>query len=863
MSLRTCSLVGLLVTLPIVGFFGCSSDDTDTTPEPACVADLESGDPNGHADPFGAKAAGQARASRIAKGSDVPQPAHGRQPIKDGDYLLINDKIAVTIEAGRLSDGYGRFGGEIVAIDEVGADGRPMGRSRYIETLVCYGVAQPNPSSVTVLADGSDGGEAIVRVVGTLETIPFLGSTLAALFPNEYGLEVAYDYVLAPGSEKVVLRVSIRNTTPDAIDFGLERPGSDELYGFFQGSHNLLTTEANGFGSIGPTSPWVGFVGGPTEAGREAAAFNFAWRTTDAEIEKGVAQSGFSLFNGPGFIADGCAITTLDRVEIIAGGPEYDGLREAIRRTDSEPPWRALAGKVTDADGKAMANAYVHELATDGSYLSRTRTGKDGAFLLHAPPGNSVRLVASELGYVHKGLDVKATDSDVVLAFEADATLHIVAKDDSGTALPVRIQVIPTTAAATYPEEFGVEQPANGRLYQVFELDGDATISVPPGEHRVIVTRGYEYELHDETVTVAAGDTKEVTATLVHSVDTAKVMCADFHIHSQQSPDSSDPIDFKVAGAIADGLDIPCSSEHEWVVDFGPVVAKLGMTKWAFGMSSLELTTFAYGHFGIIPMKPRPGEYNNGAIDWIGKSPTETFAAVDALDTKPALIVNHPRSSIGGYFTAMALDPMTGEALDADRYSDNYDAIEVFNDSSFEQNRKEDVRDWFHLLMRGKRVFAVGNSDTHALRTTPAGYPRTCFAFGHDDPTKLSPELVRDLLLSGNSTVSGGLYMTVTGPGGEKPGQSVAAGKKKFTVTVESPSWVDASELEVIVDGETTAMVALLPIGNGPSNRYANEVEVNLTGKKFVLFHARSEKDLAPLHPGREAFAVSNPIFVE
>ncbi len=862
MKLRHRTALALFAVSPLALFVGCS-EETETSPVPECVGPLEVGDPTGHAEPFGAKAAGQARAGRIAKASEVPQPAHGRQPIKDGDFVLVNDKIAVTIEDGRLSDGYARFGGEIVAVDKVGDDGRPMGLSRYGETLVCVGVEQPNPSSVTVLADGSDGGEAIVRVVGKLETIPFLGASLAALFPNEYGLDVAYDYVLAPGDEKITLRLSIRNTGKEAIDFGLERPGSDELYGFFQGSYSLLVTPAAGFGAIGATTPWLGFVGAPAEAGVDAAAFNFAWRLIDADLEKGVAQSGFSLFNGPGHLAEGCAITTSDRFEIVAGGPEYDGLREALRRADDEPAWRELGGTVTNADGAAVPGAYIHELGKDGTYLSRTRSDADGKFLLHAPPGEAVRLVATLRGYVHEGLDVKATDDDVTLAFLADGHVHVVAKDDAGKALPVRIQVIPTEEPAAYPQEFGVESERNGRLHQIFDLDGDADIVVPPGEHRIVVTRGYEYELHDETVTVAAGATTEVTATLVHSVDTTDVMCADFHIHSQQSADSSDPIDFKVHGAIADGLDIPCSSEHEWVVDFGPIVEKLGMTKWAFGMSSLELTTFAYGHFGVIPMKPRPGAYNNGAVDWIGKSPAETFAAVDALETKPALIVNHPRGSIGGYFTAMAVDPTTGEALDKERYSDNYDALEVFNDSSFEQNRKDNVRDWFNMLKRGKRVFAVGNSDTHHLSSAPAGYPRTCFAFGHDDPEKLSGELVRDALLSGNSTVSGGLYMTVTGPGGEKPGQSVSGGKVKFTVTVEGPGWLDASELEVLVDGETVATEPLEPIGAGPSNRYANELEVDLAGKKFVVFHAKSEKDLAPLHPGREAFAVSNPIFVE
>ena len=153
-------------------------------------------------------------------------------------------------------------------------------------------------------------------------------------------------------------------------------------------------------------------------------------------------------------------------------------------------------------------------------------------------------------------------------------------------------------------------------------------------------------------------------------------------------------------------------------------------------MASSELTTFQYGHFGVVPMIAQPGEYNNGAVDWVGKTPAETFDAVDQIGIKPALIVNHPRSGIGGYFASVRLEP-DGSALDQNLWSPNFDAIEVFNDATFDSSR-DIVDDWVALLKSGKRVSAVGNSDSHHLRSSPVGYPRTCFPFGHDDPSKLT-----------------------------------------------------------------------------------------------------------------------------
>jgi hypothetical protein len=341
-------------------------------------------------------------------------------------------------------------------------------------------------------------------------------------------------------------------------------------------------------------------------------------------------------------------------------------------------------------------------------------------------------------------------------------------------------------------------------------------------------------------------------------------MCADFHIHSFHSADSSDPIDYKVKGAVADGLDIPVSSEHEWAVDFDPIVKQLGLENWAFGMGSLELTTFTYGHFGVVPLTPRPGAYNNGAIDWVQKPVSEVFAAVDELEEKPALIINHPLSSgFGGYFSTAKFDFDTGQGTN-DFWSDNFDAIEVFNDSSFESNREQEVAAWFAMLNNGSRVLAVGSSDSHKLRTSPVGYPRTCLEFGHDDPRKLTPSGVRDALLSGASTISGGLLLQVAGPAGEGPGDTIAGGgDHKLTITVQAPSWLTADTIEVIVDGQTVSSEMALPFGDATANVYVNEVTAATKSGSWIVVHAKGSSDLSPLHPGKQAFAASNPIWVK
>jgi hypothetical protein len=862
---RVVSIHGLIAIAPFVAACSQPADQVKPVPGDECILQqttFEAGDPNGHADPFGAKAAGQARAGRIAAVDGIAQPAHGRQRIDVGDYVLANDKIAVFIENKGLSDGYARFGGEILAIDAIGDDGKPKGLSRYVETLTGLSIEMINPTSVTVLSDGSKGDEAIVRVVGKLEGIPFMQGPLANLFPRRFGLEAAYDFVLRPGEERMTMRIGIINPTNEDVDFGVDRIDSDELFGFFQYNQSQMVTREFGYAEPKGKVDYVAFDSGP---------LNFAFRVPGQKMAYGLSVSGFSLFYGPGFLAPACMSTTVDRAEIIAGGPDYDGLQEALRRVAKEPAYREVTGKVTSVDGSGVADAWVHVVDAAGDYQTRTRTGADGTFTVHVRPGEPMTIVPQKRGFAtHPGFGITSSESDVTIPLDAHGSIHVTAKDKvSNEALPVRVQVIPAMPDVAAPEMYGVEDENNGRLHQLFAMSGDATLTVPPGMHRVIVSRGYEWELIDAEVTVAPGETINVDAVLERSVDSTGYMCADFHIHSGLSADSNDPVEHKVQGAIADGLEIPISSEHEWVADFQPVVEKLGMTKWAFGMASEELTTFTWGHFGVVPMTPDQKKANNGAVDWVGKDPKDVFALVRALPDNPVLIVNHPSGSgFGAYFSAGQLDRETGKGKDG-FWSDDFDAIEVFNDSDFESNVEGSVADWFALLNHGMKVWAVGSSDSHHLRSSPIGYPRTCLNFGHDDPTKLTKALVRDKVASGPPTISGGLFMTVAGPNGEAPGMVVktaANGTATFTVTVQAASYIDATKLEVFVNGESKSVEDLMPMGGGTGKKFMNQVTVTLDPAKqgnWVVFHAKGEKDLAPLHPGRRPFAATNPFFLE
>jgi len=184
--------------------------------------------------------------------------------------------------------------------------------------------------------------------------------------------------------------------------------------------------------------------------------------------------------------------------------------------------------------------------------------------------------------------------------------------------------------------------------------------------------------------------------------------------------------------------------------------------------------------------------------------------------------------------------------------------------------RDREAADWFALLSSGRRVFAVGSSDSHRLDGSPVGYPRTCLRLGTDDPRAVTPDRVRDATAAGASVISGGILIDVAGPAGEGPGETVsgAGASADLDVRVQAPSWIEgALTMEVIVDGETTERIELRDADSDPLTpavRLQGAVAVPVApAGSWVLLHVAAAGDLAPLHPGRAAFGVTNPLFLE
>lgn len=860
---------------------------------------FESGSADGNATPLTVPA-GAVRGGRL-NAANLPTDRTGLSYLKAGDFVLANERVALMIESARPSSGYDPWGGKPVGVARM-EGGRLVDAGDFNEMMVGLGRFTVATESVTVLNDGTRDNVAVVRAVGPMRAIPFIDEFGRTIIRANYDdVRAAIDYELRPGNDYVDVFATYDVQNPDGYN------AQFTTHAFFQGYRMSRYFPGYGFLDTGgdaapPTSRTVGWI--------DDEGTSWAWQIPTGMLTQFISVSGFDLFNAPPMMLPGCATTPerrpLGRI-VIGGGRGLDGLQQSLARMNNQR-LRELRGTVTDSAGMPATGVRVHASATrmvpggDGGTttlqeeLSRATTDAMGAFTLHVPEGMAVDLTAFRRGDAVVGpTSVPATQAMATLRLAATGNIHVVATEmGSTTGLPVRVQVLPTGGATlpSVPDSFGEPHMLNGRLHVEFPTTGDITLRAPPGAWRVVVSRGYEYDLSDTMVTVTAGMTADVRATLRRVVDTTGVQCGDFHIHTTRSPDSRDSGRYKLASAAADGLEVAARSDHEFVAEWASVVRDMGLDRWMFGLTSLELTTFVWGHFGVFPLEVDAARPNGGIFEWANRPPPMVFADVRARREQPTMVINHPRATSMGYFASAGYNPATGTALRPDLWDDRFTAVEVFNDTSlYNADNCANVRDWFSFLDRNRHIAAVGSSDSHTiLGGSPVGYPRTCMYLGNDDPRMATPTGIRDAVANGRSFVSGGVYvdasvMTPTGAVG--PGQDArgVGAMARVQVRVQAAPWITVDRLQVFTNGPISMAsacdVAGTPSFSGattvqtltldastrdPANpvvRYRGEVTVPVPAEGAWVVVAARGGSLDPVHPGRNAFGITNAIWLQ
>jgi hypothetical protein len=569
-----------------------------------------------------------------------------------------------------------------------------------------------------------------------------------------------------------------------------------------------------------------------------------------------------------------------------------------------------------------LVTLYHAPVAEDSVAANQIRVGDSGTARERIVPGTYVVKTQAPGAPVTTAAQTvtitsnQTTEATITLMASARVTFTAHEVDEAGMDLgpvPAKLSVVATDGAVV-DEDFE-PRPSHGLLMYRVAAHGHLTALLPAGSYRFVVSRGPEYTLITDERTLSPGETVELDAPLQRVLNTEGLLAAEFHQHTLGSLDSSTDLLTKVIENAAEGVELAACTDHDNVKDYAPYVESAGLSGFFVGWAGNEISYNGVGHFNAYPLTVdgRDPFRDTGARLWAGRTVAELFSSLRFRSENPVIHVSHPRASGGkGYFAQVKLNPIsgvvhgqTGDVLamvpegTLTTLAEDFDAIEVNGETAepsllepgqeaeLERRAMEDpteiptMVDWFHLLLTGRHVAALGNSDSHDFNSG-SGWPRNYIVVADDRPDAITTADIRDAIVGQRLLVSNGLVVIPRLDSALRLGKEDAVAVDSTVVielTIESADWVGgASEVTAFLDGrplhfrtegETvnvdSAGAAVLDLNAVCSLGVCRQhlvFHVPLSKDGWVVFVAKGNQNLSPVGSGN-AWGYTNPVYLD
>jgi hypothetical protein len=325
---------------------------------------------------------------------------------------------------------------------------------------------------------------------------------------------------------------------------------------------------------------------------------------------------------------------------------------------------------------------------TPGQAVSHVRTEPTGTFagvvlplgdyrlVVSAPERDDVTVAPVTLAGGDTVASIPAMTARGVLQYEVREKAKkrpaipakLVIKGVDGTPDPAFARSLPAKLgdADVRAETFGggQEDASDGTVAQanvIYTSTGSGTVPIRPGTYDVYATRGMEYGVAQERVTVTAGSTASVAFRLKRVIRTKDALAADFHVHSGRSFDSSTPPTDRVTSFAAEGVEVMVSTDHDKNFDYAPLIAALNLASQIGAIAGSEVTGSvpnppafpnSFGHINAWPLPVEPGAPRDGAIQDEFVAPNWLYTRLRALGGPDTVVqYNHVRAGVSGLTT--------------------------------------------------------------------------------------------------------------------------------------------------------------------------------------------------------------------
>jgi len=812
-----------------------------------------------------------------------------------GDYFMRNGKARFVIQAPTPLVGIVPSGGNLIDAVPLGADGGDIAPDHFGETSVIYQLGRDcSHDSLEVVRDGSDGGVAVLRARGKTGYNAFVNIRGIGLLPIQNDLvpelpdeaECATTYVLEPDSATLRTYFTLYDAGSEPIDgpMGMLSDTGGEVFVFQPGSgFTRLASISDALDGAGIGTPYMVWQG-------PDVAYGILPRHEDpAQMNGSIVLLGVSMFifgvdnffdvlasdkNKFFTIAPKQGFTF--EVDVFAGRDAAEVEAEFQRLSGGSTV--AMSGSVEWSDnqeGTEGARVAIFrdengdaKVGEEDTVLSYADTQPDGTWTASIPAG--AYLLRAEVPGVSRSEAVSISTmagpatADLAVDRPIEYDFRIVDDGDSDALIPARVTVIGESAVPVDIRTHGLFDTYTGIVTRVIAKRGTTTdvgdgadekILLPPGrDYRIFASRGTEWSIASAVVSPKVGDTPaELEFRLRHVVDTDGYIASEYHVHSIGSPDSPIPNDRRVATAVADGIELYATTDHDYIVQHQPIIEMLGLDRLVRSISGIEISPLVYGHFNAWPMDYDATSTNGGAVDWpfgaggFAMRPSEIFAS--AREKGAELVqVNHPRqgpdssSNITEHFDRIGLTyNYDNRSVEADvslmpvptdwlrlppeenLLDLSFNSLEVWNGFDVIDTNQDGVReisvldtvmrDWFNFLSLGKGLSPIASSDTHYEVLESMGMPRTMVRVSDDSANAIEQGtgLVREVLdnlsraggVSPDVVLTDGPQIKVTVAGDDQALGKVfdgTSGSIEIKIDVQSADWAHFDTIELFAN---------------------------------------------------------------
>jgi hypothetical protein len=405
-------------------------------------------------------------------------------------------------------------------------------------------------------------------------------------------------------------------------------------------------------------------------------------------------------------------------------------------------------------------------------------------------------------------VDELALDPRPLAEVLAEASLDVRVRDaDSGLPLPCRITVVDERGALA-----ALSAPADLRRAirpgVAYTADGLARLGVRAGRYTVHATRGFEYGLAEDEVSVEPGQAANISLAIRREVATPGLIACDTHVHTLTHSGHGDAtIEERVVTLAGEGIELPIATDHNHLTDLGPTAARAGVAAAFTPVIGDEVTT-QRGHFNAFAFAAGGAAPGFQTADW-----PELIRGIRAGSSDRVVILNHPRDLHGKFrpFDPENFNAVSGAPKSAGEFT--FDALEVINSGAMQSDPLRLFDDWFALWNHGIQVTAVGSSDSHDVSRSIIGQGRTYVACPDADPGRIDISAACRSFRAGRVLVSFGLLADLVVDERFHVGDLATRrdGTLRVTVNVLGPSWTRADHVGLYANGILVRESAIVP----------------------------------------------------